>query len=140
MQFHPVVQALIATLFTWFVTAVGASFVLFSKNFSQKILDGLLGMAAGVMIAASFWSLLDPAIDMSGGSWIPATTGFFFGGLFLYIFDKIIPHLHFGVELTNAEGSARMFVCAGGGRCGNSARFGRRDHGRSRLGHAPDQR
>ena len=64
-EMHPIRQALLATLGTWFVTAMGAALVLFSKKFSQKCLDALLGMAAGVMIAASFWSLLAPAIDMS---------------------------------------------------------------------------
>ncbi len=74
---QPVVfQALLATLFTWAVTAAGASLVFFTRRFHQKIMDGMLGMAAGVMIAASFWSLLAPAIEMSGGDWKPATVGF----------------------------------------------------------------
>ena len=67
-RFHPVVQALFATMFTWFVTAAGASPVFFAKKINQKFMDGMLGLAAGVMIAASFWSLLNPAIEMSGGS------------------------------------------------------------------------
>ncbi len=104
----PVLQALIATLFTWFVTALGAALVFFFKTINRKVLDGMLGFAAGVMIAASYWSLLAPAIEMAeGGSlpaWIPATSGFLLGGLFLYIADKIIPHLHLGFPMNEAEG------------------------------------
>ena len=104
----PVLQALIATLFTWFVTALGAALVFFFKTINRKVLDGMLGFAAGVMIAASYWSLLAPAIEMAeGGSlpaWIPATTGFLLGGLFLYIADKLIPHLHLGFPMDEAEG------------------------------------
>jgi ZIP family zinc transporter len=104
----PVLQALIATLFTWFVTALGAALVFFFKAINRKVLDGMLGFAAGVMIAASYWSLLAPAIEMAEGSslpaWIPATAGFLLGGLFLYIADKIIPHLHLGFPMDEAEG------------------------------------
>ncbi len=104
----PVLQALIATLFTWFVTALGAALVFFFKTINRKVLDGMLGFAAGVMIAASYWSLLAPAIEMAEESslpaWIPATTGFLIGGLFLYIADKIIPHLHLGFPMEEAEG------------------------------------
>ncbi len=103
-QYPPVMQALIATLFTWFVTAAGATPVFFAKRVNQKMMDGMLGLAAGVMIAASFWSLLAPAIEMSGGDWRPATIGFLSGGLFLYIVDKILPHLHLGLEISEAEG------------------------------------
>lgn len=105
---NPVVQALLATLFTWFLTAVGALPVLFARNFNQRILDGLLGMAAGVMIAASFWSLLAPAIELSQDlglpSWFPATVGFLSGGVFLWLTDKILPHLHEGLAISEAEG------------------------------------
>jgi ZIP family zinc transporter len=105
---NPVLQALIATLFTWFVTALGAALVFFFKAINRKVLDGMLGFAAGVMIAASYWSLLAPAIEMAEGSslpaWIPATSGFLLGGLFLYIADKIIPHLHLGFPMDEAEG------------------------------------
>jgi ZIP family zinc transporter len=101
---NPVMGALLATLFTWFVTAVGATPVFLTKRFNQKIMDGMLGLASGVMIAASFWSLLAPAIEMSGGSWKPAVVGFLSGGFFLYIIDKILPHLHLGLEVSNAEG------------------------------------
>jgi len=105
---NPVMQALGATLFTWFVTALGAALVFFFKTINRKVLDGMLGFAAGVMIAASYWSLLAPAIEMAEESslpaWIPATTGFLLGGLFLYITDKIIPHLHLGFPMDEAEG------------------------------------
>ena len=103
-QYHPITLALFATLFTWLLTAAGAVPVLFVKRFNQKIMDGMLGLAAGVMIAASFWSLLAPAIEMSGGDWKPATVGFLAGGLFLYLIDKILPHLHLGLETAAAEG------------------------------------
>jgi ZIP family zinc transporter len=105
---NPVMQALVATLFTWFVTALGAALVFFFKTINRKVLDGMLGFAAGVMIAASYWSLLAPAIEMAEESslpaWVPATTGFLLGGLFLYIADKIIPHLHLGFPMDEAEG------------------------------------
>ncbi len=94
----PVVQALLATLFTWFVTALGAGVVFLAKRPSRKLLDGMLGMAAGVMIAASYWSLLAPAIEMAEGgplpAWVPATVGFLLGGAFLWLTDKLLPHLH----------------------------------------------
>lgn len=91
---HPVMQALFATLFTWALTALGASLVFTTRSVNQKVMDGMLGLASGVMIAASFWSLLAPAIEMSGGSWMPALVGFVTGGLFLYLIDKVLPHLH----------------------------------------------
>jgi ZIP family zinc transporter len=104
----PVTQAVVATCFTWFLTALGASAVFFFKSFNRKLLDGMLGFAAGVMIAASFWSLLAPAIQMAESSgmspWMPAAIGFMAGGMFLYIIDKIIPHLHPGFPLNEAEG------------------------------------
>ena len=103
-QYHPVTQALMAMLFTWFVTAVGAAVVFFTKRFNQRIMDGLLGLAAGVMIAASYWSLLAPAIEMAEGDWKPATIGFLAGAGFLGIIDKILPHLHIGMERSQAEG------------------------------------
>ena len=103
-QYHPVTMALAGTLFTWFVTAAGAAPVFLTKRLNQKIMDGMLGLAAGVMIAASFWSLLSPAIEMSGGDWVPATIGFLAGGGVLYIVDKILPHLHPGLDISHAEG------------------------------------
>ena len=105
---NPVVQALIATLFTWSVTALGAAFVFFFKRINRKVLDGMLGFAAGVMIAASYWSLLAPAIEMAEEgnlpAWVPATVGFLMGGFFLWIIDKILPHLHLGFPRQEAEG------------------------------------
>jgi ZIP family zinc transporter len=104
----PIVQALLATCFTWFVTALGASAVFFFKTVSRKVLDGMLGFAAGVMIAASDWSLLAPAIEMTaeagGIPWIPATVGFLLGGAFLWGVDKLLPHLHLGYPTEDAEG------------------------------------
>jgi len=104
----PILQALVATLFTWFVTALGAGMVFFFKSINKKILNGMLGFAAGIMIAASFWSLLAPAIEMSAESgfpkWVPAVTGFLAGGLFLWLADQILPHLHLGFDLQEAEG------------------------------------
>ena len=105
---HPVYQALIATLFTWFMTAAGAGLVFFFKTIKRNALDAMLGFAAGVMIAASYWSLLAPAIEMSEGSnlpaWVPATSGFLAGGAFLWIIDKLLPHLHPGFPKEEAEG------------------------------------
>ncbi|HHW38195.1 MAG TPA: ZIP family metal transporter [Bacillales bacterium] len=107
-QFSPAMQALIATLFTWLMTAVGAASVFTAKNFNQKVLDGMLGLAGGVMIAASFWSLLSPAIEMAEASgkiaWVPAAIGFLCGGLFIMLFDKILPHLHPMSPMEQAEG------------------------------------
>jgi len=107
-ELNPILQALMATLFTWFVTALGAGLVFFFKTINRKVLDAMLGFAAGVMIAASYWSLLAPAIEMAEESnlpaWIPATTGFLLGGFFLWIADKILPHLHLGFPMAEAEG------------------------------------
>ena len=107
-KFSPVTQALIATLYTWLLTALGPSVVFFFKTINRKVLDGMLGFAAGIMIAASFWSLLSPAIEMTENagktSWIPAVVGFLAGGLFLWIFNKILPHLHLGYKMSEAEG------------------------------------
>jgi len=97
-QHHPVVQALMGTGFTYLLTALGAAMVFFFGTIRQKVLDGMLGFAAGVMVAASFWSLLAPAIEMAEGgplpSWIPATGGFLVGAFFLRIVDALLPHLH----------------------------------------------
>jgi ZIP family zinc transporter len=107
-ELNPVLQALVATLFTWLVTALGAGQVFFFKTINRKVLDAMLGFAAGVMIAASYWSLLAPAIEMAEESnlpaWIPAAVGFLMGGLFLWIADKILPHLHLGFPMAEAEG------------------------------------
>ena len=90
----PVIQALYGTLFTWLMTAIGAAAIFLSREPSRKLQDGMLGFAAGVMIAASYWSLLAPAIELSNGSWIPAAVGFLLGGAFLRGIDVVLPHLH----------------------------------------------
>ena len=104
----PVWQALAGTGFTWFMTALGAAAVFIFKTLNRKLLDGMLGFAAGVMIAASYWSLLAPAIEMAEGSsvpaWVPATVGFLLGGAFLWGVDKVLPHLHLGLPMEEAEG------------------------------------
>ena len=106
--FDPVVQALFATLFTWGVTALGAALVFVFKNINRKVLNGMLGFASGVMIAASYWSLLAPAIAMaeqtSTPAWIPAAVGFLSGGAFLFAVDKILPHLRISQPIEQAEG------------------------------------
>jgi ZIP family zinc transporter len=100
----PILAALYATLFTWFLTALGASFVFFFKNMNRVVLDGMLGFTGGVMIAASFWSLLAPAIEMSKGEGfvkvVPAAVGFALGALFIFGLDKILPHLHINFKET----------------------------------------
>ncbi|MEM3421125.1 MAG: ZIP family metal transporter [Candidatus Hadarchaeum sp.] len=105
---HPLIQTLLATIFTWGLTALGAAGVFFLKGFNRKIMDAMLGLAAGVMISASFWSLLLPAIELSTGSgspsWFPAAVGFVFGGIFLLVIDRILPHLHLGLPDEKAEG------------------------------------
>lgn len=107
-QFGPVQQALIATLFTWGVTALGAGLVFFFKNINKQVLNGMLGFAAGVMIAASFWSLLAPGIELAEElgqvAYITAAVGFLLGGGFLYLVDKVLPHLHLGLDTSEAEG------------------------------------
>ncbi len=104
----PIWQALLATLFTWGVTALGAALVFGFRTIDQTLLDAMLGMAAGVMIAASFWSLLAPAITLSEqmglSRWFPPLTGFLAGGAFLWAIDKLLPHLHPGFRMEEAEG------------------------------------
>lgn len=108
LALNPIQQALCGGIFTWFVTAMGASLVFFTKNMNQKLLDGMLGMAAGVMIAASFWSLLAPALVLSEElgytAWMPAAAGFLCGGAFLWTADKLLPHLHPGFSDEYTEG------------------------------------
>tara|TARA_B100001105_G_scaffold241351_1_gene220689 strand:- start:155 stop:967 length:813 start_codon:yes stop_codon:yes gene_type:complete len=105
---EPVMQAFLATVFTWGMTALGASAVFFFKTVNRKILDTMLGFAGGVMIAASYWSLLQPAIEMSESMgiapWLPPAVGFMLGGAVLYIMDKVLPHLHIGYPKDAAEG------------------------------------
>lgn len=100
----PILAALYATLFTWGLTAFGASFVFFFKNMNRAVLDGMLGFTGGVMVAASYWSLLAPAIEMSEGEGfvkvIPAAVGFMLGAIFLFGLDKTLPHLHINFKET----------------------------------------
>ena len=102
----PILGALYATLFTWGLTALGASFVFLFKKMNRAILDGMLGFTGGVMVAASFWSLLAPGIEMSNGEGfikvMPAAIGFTFGALFIYGLDKVLPHLH--INFKESEG------------------------------------
>jgi ZIP family zinc transporter len=104
MSDNPIFLAFLGTLFTWFMTALGSSFVLFFKTIRQSVLDTLLGFAAGVMIAASFWSLLAPAIELSEGSPLPSVLGFLAGGFFLRLIDLLLPHMHVTAEGTEREG------------------------------------
>lgn len=105
---HPVLQALLAGLFTWGITALGAAIVFGFFSVRRKLLDGMLGFAGGVMLAASYWSLLAPAIDVSieqgWWSWFPPAVGFLTGGAALWVVDKTIPHLHLGLPREAAEG------------------------------------
>lgn len=109
-QLNPVMQAFVAGLFTWGCTIIGASFVFFFKSVNRKVLDVMSGFAAGVMIAASFWSLLAPSISHAEENgygvwaWVPASIGFLLGGVFLRMTDKIVPHLHLGEPIENREG------------------------------------
>lgn len=104
----PVEQALYASIFTWGLTAIGAAFVFLFKNMNRALFDGMLGFTGGVMVAASFWSLLSPAIEMSGGEGftkvMPAAIGFLGGALFLYGLDKVLPHIHINFKNDEAEG------------------------------------
>jgi ZIP family zinc transporter len=107
-KFSPVSQALIASGFTWGMTALGAAVVFAKREPGRKLLDTMLGFAAGVMMAASFWSLLAPAIEMSGGRgvpiWFPALVGFSLGAGFLRLIDFLLPHLHPGMPVQEVEG------------------------------------
>jgi ZIP family zinc transporter len=107
-QFHPVTQAFFATLFTWGVTAAGAAMVFSKKTIKPKHLDSMLGFAAGVMIAASFWSLLAPGLEMAEQlgqtPWLTAVIGFMGGGVFMRLTDKFLPHLHPGLKIDQKEG------------------------------------
>ncbi len=107
-ELSPIMQALMGGLFTWFVTALGAALVFFTKKINYLLLDVMMGFAAGVMIAASVWSLIVPAIEMSEAmgniGWVPAVIGFLAGGLALRIADQYMPHLHLGMPRSEAEG------------------------------------
>ena len=105
----PIWSALIATTFTWLVTALGASLVFFFKTMNRATLDPMLGFTGGVMVAASFWSLLNPAIEMSatlypGYEWMPAAIGFMAGAFFIFLLDRFMPHLHINFGVEESEG------------------------------------
>ncbi len=105
----PVWSALLATTFTWLLTASGAALVFFFKSLHRGALDAMLGFTGGVMIAASFWSLLNPAIEMSerlypSMPWMPAAVGFFLGAMFLFVLDRFTPHLHINFGIEEKEG------------------------------------
>lgn len=108
LNLNPITQALLGGLFTWGVTSLGAALVFMTKTINYKLLDGMMGFAAGVMIAASVWSLIIPGIDLAEAQdmigWVPAAIGFLLGGLFLRICDAYIPHLHIGLPRDEAEG------------------------------------
>jgi ZIP family zinc transporter len=103
-RIDPILAALLATTFTWGLTAFGASFVFFFKSMNRVVLDGMLGFTGGVMVAASFWSLLAPAIEMTDGEGflkvIPAAVGFLLGAVFIFGLDKVLPHLHINFKET----------------------------------------
>ncbi len=106
---NPILLAFLAGLFTWGCTVLGAAIVFFFKNINRKVIDAMSGFAAGVMIAASFWSLLAPAIEYAEpayGSlaWLPAAIGFLAGGVTLRLIDALVPHLHLGMKKSEAEG------------------------------------
>jgi zinc transporter, ZIP family len=107
-QRNPVLQALLATLFTWGVTALGAACIFLTRTVNRRLLDAMLGFAAGVMIAASYWSLLAPAIELAEEmgmvKWWPPLAGFVGGAAFLYGVDRILPHLHLNLTEDRAEG------------------------------------
>ena len=108
-EIDPVLAALYATMFTWFLTAAGASLVFFFKSMNRATLDAMLGFTGGVMVAASFWSLLNPSIEMSetmypSMPWMPAAVGFLLGALFLFGLDKVMPHLHINFREDESEG------------------------------------
>lgn len=106
----PVSQSLMGTTFTWGLTALGAAFVFFFKTVTRKWLDFMLGFTGGVMIAASFWSLLSPSLELAEKSfgaswaWIPAAVGFVTGAGFIYGIDKVLPHLHLNAPIAEVEG------------------------------------
>ena len=107
-NFSPFTQALAAGIFAWLLSGVGAGLIFAVKGFNQKFFDVMLGFAGGVMIAATFWSLLEPSIEMSSSfsvhPWFPAASGFLLGTIFLRILDKALPHVHLGFSREEYEG------------------------------------
>ena len=107
MGLSPILQGLVATIFTWAITALGASLVFFFKSVDKKILNCMLGFGAGVMVAASFWSLLNPAIELCSelgySQIILPSIGFFAGGIFIILADKMMDKYSYGVVTENDE-------------------------------------
>lgn len=108
-EIGPIWSALLATTFTWLLTASGAAVVFLFRSMHRGVLDGMLGFTGGVMIAASFWSLLNPAIEMSetlypSMKWMPAAVGFLAGAMFIFFLDRYMPHLHINFGLEESEG------------------------------------
>lgn len=113
LSLHPVWQAFIAGLFTWGCTIFGSAFVYFFRTVNRKLLDSMMGFAGGVMIAASFWSLLAPSLEYAEAAygdwaWVPAAIGFLMGGGFIRMIDYIVPHLHLNKPIEEAEGSQQL--------------------------------
>ncbi len=108
IRLSPVVQSLAAAIFTWLMTAIGAGTVFLVKKVNQKLLDAMLGFAGGIMIAVSYWSMLAPGIELGRGkglpAWLPVTLGFLLGGFFIWLIDKILPHLNPSCPPDKAEG------------------------------------
>lgn len=108
-QFSAPVQALFATLFTWGMTALGATLVFFFREVKRRTMDIMLGFAGGVMLAAAFFSLLSPAVEMSrlfsAYAWLPPAVGFLGGALFLYALDRLTPHLHPNMTDSSPDGA-----------------------------------
>jgi ZIP family zinc transporter len=107
-ELSPVWQAFLGGGFTWLITAVGAALVLLTRSMSQRLLDVMLGFAAGVMVAANIWSLLIPSIELAQQrgdvAWLPAATGLLAGAAFLRVSDRFLPHLHLGEPRSHSEG------------------------------------
>ncbi|MCX8481954.1 MAG: ZIP family metal transporter, partial [Crocinitomicaceae bacterium] len=106
----PIMQGLAGSTFTWLITALGAAVVFFIKDVRKGFMDTLLGFTAGVMLAASFWSLLNPAIEMAQltwshqWAWVPVAIGFLGGAIFLFSLDQWLPHLHLNEPIEKSEG------------------------------------
>ncbi len=110
----PVIQAFLACLFTWFVTALGASIVFFFKKINKSVMDALLGFSAGVMIAASFLSLLAPAIEIAEELklqvWLIIFSGFMTGGVLLYIGDKLFEYYYKKKDIAHSVSKKRCLA------------------------------
>ena len=130
----PILAALYASLFTWVITAAGASLVFLFKGMNRALLDGALGFTGGVMIAASFWSLLAPGIEISPGEGfvkvMPAAIGFASGALFIFGLDKILPHLHINFR-ESEKGRIKITMAQNYtfGACNHAAQHSRRTCG-----------